>query len=82
MTLLGSWTQGEHSFGGVSHPTYRKGTGPGVIVIHEIPGITPTVIAFAQEVVDAGFTVVMPSLFGTPEAPMNALNTATSFGRV
>ena len=27
MTLLGSWTQGEHSFGGVSHPTYRKGSG-------------------------------------------------------
>src|SRR3954468_16017691 len=82
MTLLGSWTQGEHSFGGVSHPTYRKGTGPGVIVIHEIPGITPTVIAFAQEVVDAGFTVVMPSLFGTPEAPMNALNAAKSLARV
>ena len=82
MTLLGSWTLGEHSFGGVSHPTYRTGTGPGVIVIHEIPGITPSVIAFGQDVVDAGFTVVMPSLFGTPEAPMNALNTARSFGRV
>jgi dienelactone hydrolase len=82
MTLLGSWTPGEHSFGGVSHPTYRKGTGPGVIVIHEIPGITPTVIAFAQEVVDAGFTVVMPSLFGTPEAPMNALNATRSLARV
>ena len=41
MTLLDSWTPGEHSFGGVSHPTYRKGSGPGVIVIHEIPGLTP-----------------------------------------
>ena len=38
----------------MTHPTYRKGTGPGVIVIHEIPGITPDVIAFAEEVVDAG----------------------------
>ena len=38
---------------------------PGVIVIHEIPGITPAVAAFGQEVVDAGYTVVMPSLFGT-----------------
>ena len=82
MTLLGTWTQGEHSFGGVSHPTYRKGSGPGVIVIHEIPGLTPSVIGFGQEVVDAGFTVVMPSLFGTPEAPMNALNAAKTFGRV
>ena len=43
MTLLDSWTHGEHSFGGVTHPTYRKGSGPGVVVIHEIPGITPEV---------------------------------------
>jgi hypothetical protein len=34
MTLLGSWTRGGHSFGGVTHPTYRKGSGPGAIVIH------------------------------------------------
>jgi dienelactone hydrolase len=82
MTLLDTWTPGDHSFGGVTHPTYRKGTGPGVIVIHEIPGLTPAVIGFGEEVVDAGFTVVMPSLFGTPEAPMNALNIAKTFGRV
>jgi dienelactone hydrolase len=44
-----------------------------VIVIHEIPGITPLVTRFANEVVDRGFTVVMPSLTGTPgKAPSNA----------
>jgi dienelactone hydrolase len=36
------------------------------VIVHEVPGITPNVIAFANEVVDAGFTVVMPSLVGTP----------------
>jgi dienelactone hydrolase len=82
MTLLGSWTQGEHTFGEVRHPTYRKGSGPGVIVIHEIPGLTPAVIGFGEEVVAAGFTVVMPSLFGTPEAPMTAIATAKTLGRV
>ena len=51
-----------------TRPTYRKGTGPGVVVIHELPGMTPDVIAFGDEVVAAGFTVVMPSLFGTPGA--------------
>jgi dienelactone hydrolase len=71
MTLLDSWTQSSHTADGVSHPTYRKGTGPGVIVIHEIPGLTPEVIAFAEEVVAAGFTVVLPHLFGTPERPMS-----------
>jgi len=82
MTLLESWTPGEHSFGGITHPTYRKGNGPAVIVIHEIPGLTPAVIGFGEEVVAAGFTVVMPSLFGTPEAPMNVLNAAKQVGRV
>ncbi|CAI9413876.1 dienelactone hydrolase family protein [Nocardioides sp. T2.26MG-1] len=72
MSLLDSWTQGEHTAGGVTHPTYRKGTGPGVIVIHEIPGLTPKVIGFAEELVAAGYTVVLPHLFGTPEAPMGA----------
>ena len=65
MTLAG-WDEGSFTHDGVTHPTYRRGTGPGVIVIHEVPGITPKVEAFGNEVVDAGFTVVMPSLFGTP----------------
>lgn len=45
---------------------YRKGTGPAVIVIAEIPGITPKVLAFARKVADLGCTVVLPHLFGTP----------------
>jgi dienelactone hydrolase len=38
-------------------------------VIHELPGMTPEVIAFGDEVAAAGFTVVMPVLFGTPGTP-------------
>ena len=32
----------------------------------EMPGITPNVAAFAQRLVDAGFTVAMPQMFGEP----------------
>jgi dienelactone hydrolase len=71
MTILDSWIRGAHTADGVTHPTYRKGSGPGVIVIHEIPGLTPEVIGFGEEVESAGFTVVMPHLFGAPEAPMS-----------
>ena len=66
MNLLDSWTEGSHTADGTTHATYRKGTGPGVIVIHEVPGIIPEVIEFADEVVTHGHTVVMPHLFGTP----------------
>lgn len=66
---LPGWVEGSHTADGRTHPTYRRGTGPGVVVIHELPGITPEVVTFAEEVVAAGFTVVMPWLFGTPGAP-------------
>lgn len=59
------WLSSEFSAGKITHETFRKGSGPGVIIVHEIPGITPAVEKFANEVVDAGFTVVMPLLVGT-----------------
>lgn len=61
---LNGWATSSFSHGGVSRPTLTRGTGPGVVVVHEIPGITPAVEAFANEVVEAGFTVVMPLLVG------------------
>jgi dienelactone hydrolase len=64
--VLAGWTPGSFTAAGLTRDTYRRGSGPGVVVVHEIPGITPKVAAFANEVVDAGFTVVMPSLVGTP----------------
>ena len=66
MDVLDGWSPGSHTYDGSTHATYRRGTGPGVVVISEIPGITPAVVAYAEEVVDAGFTVVLPHLFGTP----------------
>jgi len=82
MTFPDGWTRGTHTYDGASHPTYRRGSGPGVVVIHEIPGITPDVATFAQEVVDAGYTVVMPSLFGTDGAPMTGGTTARALRQV
>jgi len=45
---------------------YRRGQGPAVIVIHEMPGLHPLVIRFADRVAEAGMTVFMPVLFGKP----------------
>ena len=64
--VLADWQKGSFTAAGFTRDTYRRGSGPGVIVVHEVPGITPKVTQFAQEVVQAGFTVVMPSLVGTP----------------
>ncbi len=47
-----------------SKRVYVAGSGPAVLVMTEMPGISPQVARFARWVRDAGFTVYMPSLFG------------------
>ena len=69
MSLLADWTAGRHKAGGVAHDIYTRGSGPGIVVIHESPGLTPEVIEFGDELVEAGFTVVLPHLFGSAHAP-------------
>lgn len=69
--VLNGWTKGSFTAAGITHDTYRKGSGPLVVVVHEVPGITPKVAAFAEDVVSAGFTVVMPDLVGTPGQEMS-----------
>lgn len=49
---------------GVARRVYVSGQGPAVIVMAEMPGISPDVARFARWVRQAGFTVYMPSLFG------------------
>jgi dienelactone hydrolase len=50
---------------------YRQGTGPAVIIMHEVPGITPQVAAFAGRVAGAGMSVYLPNMFGTPGKPIS-----------
>ncbi len=46
-------------------PVFWRGEGPGVLVLHEVPGITDAVAAFARRLADDGFCVAMPQLFGS-----------------
>ncbi|MGW6984491.1 dienelactone hydrolase family protein [Streptomyces sp. NPDC054932] len=51
---------------GATRRILRRGTGPAVIIMAEIPGITPKVIEFAERVAASGCTAVLPVLFGEP----------------
>jgi dienelactone hydrolase len=66
MTTLADHETTTFTHDGKSRTVFRRGTGPAVIVIAEMPGITPKVIGFADRVVDIGCTAVLPHLFGTP----------------
>lgn len=70
---LTGWTRSTFTGGGLSHDCYEKGSGPGVVVIPEVPGITPEVLSFADHLVDEGFTVVVPSPFGEPGRAESAI---------
>ena len=82
MSDLIGWTRGSHTAGGATHDTYRKGSGPGVVLVHEIPGITPEVVTFADDVVARGYTVVMPHLFGRPGAKATPAEIVRAIGQV
>ena len=56
---------------GDTRTDYRRGSGPAVVVMHEIPGITPPVAEFARRVADTGFTAYMPHMFGEPMRPLS-----------
>jgi dienelactone hydrolase len=61
-----------------TRPVYRRGSGPAVIVIHEMPQLHPLVLRFASRVAAAGMTVFCPSLFGAagePVQPLKAVGT-------
>ncbi len=81
MTPLDDFARYDATYDGVTRAVYRGGYGPAVIVMHEIPGLHPGVIAFGQRVAAAGFTVYMPSLFGEPGKPTTAAYTADSIAR-
>ena len=69
--LLAGWNVSAFTHDGITHDVYRRGDGPGVILIPEIPGATPAVIALGERLVAAGFHVVLPSIIGTPGRPVS-----------
>jgi dienelactone hydrolase len=64
--VLEGFEREEFSFGAIQHDIYRLGRGPAVIVMPEVPGMTPKVLGFARRVAERQLTAVVADLFGTP----------------
>ena len=78
---LDDFVRGSFTHDGISHDVFRSGEGPAVIVLAEIPGITPNVAAFARRVRALGCTVWMPVLFGEPGRPPSGRAIASSMAK-
>jgi dienelactone hydrolase len=68
--VLSDYQPFEFDDGKWTRRVYRRGSGPAVIVIHEMPGLHPLVVRFADRVAAAGMTVFMPVLFGEAGRPV------------
>ena len=68
---LKDYTAFDFDDGRRTRTVYRRGTGPAVIIMHEMPGLHPLVVRFADRVAAAGMTVFLPSLFGTAGKPVS-----------
>ena len=82
MDELADFTAFPFRYDGRERLVYRKGDGPAVIVMHEVPGISAEVLRFARRVVDSGFTVMMPHLFGVLGKKTNELDRMLELGRL
>jgi len=78
---LEDFTATKITLNNVTKVVHVAGSGPAVIVMTELPGITPEVARFSRWVRDAGFTVYMPSLFGTDGVVPSAQEGAAIFQR-
>ncbi len=68
-TALEGFDSSTFSALGSTRTVFTIGTGPAVIVIHEVPGITPLVAAFGRKIAERNMTAVLPDLLGTPGKP-------------
>ena len=56
----------DHKQDGLTRRVFRRGSGPAIILIHELPNLTLAVVSLAESFIEAGFTVYLPSLVGEP----------------
>ncbi len=67
--LIAGWeepTPFDHD--GISRWLYKGGSGPGVVLLHELPGMSVECRELGDRLIADGYAVYMPLLFGKPES--------------
>jgi len=64
---MSSYTGFAHRLGDITYDVYGQNRGgSAIIVIHELSGLSPTVVDFADYLLDHGYSVYLPLFFGNP----------------
>ncbi|WP_164701614.1 dienelactone hydrolase family protein [Modestobacter sp. KNN46-3] len=64
--VLAGWAPEPFTNAGITHTLHTRGSGPGLVLLPDLPGLTPEVMDLADHLVGAGFTVTVVGLFGDP----------------
>lgn len=76
------WSGCQAQFNGRIPEVYSAGSGPSVIILHEVTGADPAAFAFAYRVASRGFTVFVPVLFGSANHREENLYTALQLTKI
>jgi dienelactone hydrolase len=83
--VMTGWTSAPFTAAGITHEVFTRepdaGPGPGVVLLPEIPGMTPQVMGLANHLVGEGFSVAVPSLFGGPGRALSGGYALRTFAR-
>ncbi|MEN5147944.1 dienelactone hydrolase family protein [Pseudomonas orientalis] len=80
--LFDGFAHFEFPYAGVARQVYRIGEGPGVVLMHEVPGLHAGVVRLARQLAWAGFSVWLPVLFGEPGVVVTPASVVGCMGKV
>ena len=72
----------ELSDGEFKKTVFTKGKGPAIIIMHELPGMSPETILFANHLVKQGFKIYLPLMFGEPMMAADAASSAKNMAHL
>jgi dienelactone hydrolase len=69
---------------GAAHAVYWKGppNRPGVLLLHELPGLAKETVALADRIVAKNYRVFIPHLFGEPMAPRTTIRSVVNYRKL
>jgi dienelactone hydrolase len=73
-TPLAGFDSFEYQFEDKRYCVYTAGAGAPVLLMHELPGMSPQCVVFARHLIESGFRVYLPLLFGHPNQSSNLIN--------
>lgn len=82
MSRIDGYEEFSFEHAGTEKSVFMKGTGPGILIMHEITGMVEQCVRLADFIAARGFTVFLPLLFGGPNIPYSKIRTAFFTARI